>query len=127
MHFFEKGALTEMSQALGRFPMVPLGFINCFNIDDFAVQAKINIANYLIISFGATKMNTGAIKMFLVQPKCRSRARIARAREMIILCLGCSCLFVCYDGARAYGAVACPLHADAEAVGSGCRAWQSVE
>ena len=116
-----------MSQALGRFSEVPLGFINYSDIDIFAVQATKSGGNCLIFSSGATKMNTGAIKMLLVQPKCRSRARIARAREMIILCLGCSCLFVCYDGARAYGAVACPLHADAEAVGSGCRAWQSVE
>ena len=57
-----------MSQALGRFSMAPLGFINYSNIDVFAVQPKMNTANCLIFSIGATKMNSGAIKMVSVQP-----------------------------------------------------------
>jgi len=57
-----------MSQALGRFSEQPLGFINYSNIDVFAVQPKMNIANCLIFMLGATKMNSGAIKMLSVQP-----------------------------------------------------------
>ena len=91
-----------MSQALGRFSEQPLGFINHSNIDVFAVQPKMNTANCLIFMLGATKMNSGAIKMLSVQPnhipvqpkrisvqpnripvqpKCHSRACDARVRE----------------------------------------------
>ena len=52
-----------MSQALGRFSMLSLGFINYSNIDIFAVQPTKLSRNYLIFSLGATKMNAGAIKM----------------------------------------------------------------
>ncbi len=55
-----------MSQALGRFSKQPLGFINYSNIDVFAVQSKMNTANCLIFMLGATKMNSGAIKMLSV-------------------------------------------------------------
>jgi len=78
-HFFFCAGRTEMSQALGRFSEVPLGFINYSDIDIFAVQATKSGGNCLIFSSGATKMNTGAIKMLLVQPKCHSRACDARA------------------------------------------------
>ena len=77
-----------MSQALGRFSELPLGFINYSNIDVFAVQPKMNIANCLIFMLGATKMNSGAIKMLLVQPnrilvqpKNHSRAYRVRAKQ----------------------------------------------
>ena len=86
-HFFFCAGRTEMSQALGRFSEQPLGFINYSNIDVFAVQPKMNIANYLIFMLGATKMNSGAIKMLSVQPnrisvqpKNHSRAYRVRAR-----------------------------------------------
>ena len=62
-----------MSQALGRFPKLSLGFINYSNIDIFAVQRKILTRNCLIFSLGATKTYAGATKISLTRVYIRAR------------------------------------------------------